>query len=274
MTNALVIISGSAYSLLYYETATCGLAQEGFLLGSIDEETSEVTQNDGKEVVRIIRVNNILPCPLLGYFYNNVGGIHSEKLANFLGFQISNVVGWYRFNKHQIFDPTLRERHIHSGLARAFCISVDQFPLCILMNSLQEGDSAEDVDTIASLFKVKFMVREGVRWSIAKINILNLDDKDSNKRRGYTTQTFQSLVRNLRLSPAMSQGVPYTTNLHQDVCEHLLRLCEELANEEEKLFDLGSRVKELLSARRFSRSQTSLVSFEALGDFGAEMEIE
>ncbi|XP_044757485.1 BRISC complex subunit FAM175B-like [Coccinella septempunctata] len=247
-----VSLSGPAHSLLLFETAKCQFGQEGFLLGSICEhETHSITDNEQQQVhiSRIITVNAALPCPVLGYFYDNIGKIDENKIKSFLGSQACKVIAWYRFSTIPIYKLTLRERSIHIQLANFFKIPQDLFSVCILNKTFID-------DNITHLFQQSFLRLKNHRFEPLPLHIMNLQDKkNSYKRYEYISPSFQALVDNVSISPRRVKGIVYITELQKSVQEHLQLLVRDLSEEEEKLFTLEQEVKKLLAEMREKENQ-------------------
>ncbi|XP_066978941.1 uncharacterized protein [Macrobrachium rosenbergii] len=86
--NVRVSCSGAVLSSLLYEQLRTGHAQEGFLLGSVENHISEHISDSqicNEKMETTISISSFLPCTMIGSFYSGAGELNNEKLSGFLG---------------------------------------------------------------------------------------------------------------------------------------------------------------------------------------------
>ncbi|KAL3277183.1 hypothetical protein HHI36_012534 [Cryptolaemus montrouzieri] len=238
-----VSASGPAFSFLLYESLKNEFCQEGFLLGDIiEKETKTITDNDQQQTynTKVIKINAVVPCPRTSYFYNSVGKINEAKLKSFLGNNFGKVVAWYKYKPLSSFKLMFREKLIHKQLSDFFNIAQDSFSMCLLISDCTINGSTHS-------FQQSFLRNKNNRFEPLPFHIVNLTDKKNcYKSAELPSASFQGIINKLKLDPKTSQGVTFITRLQQSVQEHVESVIEDLAVEEETLFNLEEEIRHLL----------------------------
>ncbi|KAI4458728.1 abraxas family member [Holotrichia oblita] len=238
-----VSLSGPAFSLLLYENVRTKYDQEGFLLGEIiEKKTNSITDNDEQvtKIDRIIKINSPIPCPKLGYFYDAAGQTDEKKIQTFLGSTRTNrtkVIAWYKFKHTNAFKMTIREKIVHKQLSQYFVPDQPELFTCCLLttNSSVSGST--------HLYSQTFLRYIEPSYQMLPMHIVNLSDSNnSHKSIEPTSETFNSLVKSLRLDQKKMQGINVITQINEELQKRTEDVATQLAEAEKKYFELQEEV--------------------------------
>lgn len=258
-----VSLSGPAFSLLLYENVRTKFDQEGFLLGEIiKKKTNSITDND-EQVTKIdirIKVNSTIPCPKLAYFYDAAGRIDGKTINSFLGNLRKNqvkVIAWYKFKHSNAFKMTIREKIVHKQLSQFFAPTHPELFTCCLLttNSSLNGST--------HLYSQTFLRYIEPTYQMLPMHIINLSDPNNlYKSVEPTSDTFNTLVKSLRIERRETQGINVITEINKDLQKHTEDVAMKLAEAEKKYADLQDEILMLQEKLKMKQINNDVIMVE------------
>ncbi|KRT79137.1 hypothetical protein AMK59_8182, partial [Oryctes borbonicus] len=241
-----VSLSGPAFSLLLYETARTRYDQEGFLLGEIiEKKTNTITDNEEQitKIDRTIKINSPVSCPKLGYFYDAAGRIDEKKINSFLGGVKAHqmkVIAWYKFKHTNAFKMTIREKIVHKQLSQLFePMQPELFTCCLLTTNSSLSGSTH-------LYSQTFLRYLEPTYQMLPMHIVNLSDSNNlYKSVDPTSESFNSLVKSLRIDRKKMQGINVITQINKELQTQTENVAAKLAEAEKIYFKLHEEILEL-----------------------------
>lgn len=209
----------------------------------IEKKTNTITDNDEQvtKIDRIIKVNSAIPCSTLSYFYDAVGHIDEKKINNYLGNQKSNqvrVVAWYKFKRSNGFKMTVREKIVHKQLSQSFAQNHPELFACCLLttNSSLNGST--------HLYSQTFLRYLEPTYQMLPMHIVNLSDPNNcYKSVESISDTFNKLVKSLRIDRRKTQGLNIITQINEELQRRTEQIASTLGDSEKTFFDLQEEIK-------------------------------
>lgn len=233
--NVRVSCSGAVLSSLLYEQLRTGHAQEGFLLGSVENHISEHISDSqicNEKMETTISISSFLPCTMIGSFYSGAGELNNEKLSGFLGTSFQNVIGWYRCRGTTCEDLYIREIMVHKQLSQVMTHTGGHFILGIL-----SCNPSDDSGTFTVCHK--FMMQQNDQFEGLPLQVINMGDTSTDEYRlkPRNPALYKSMAVNVVLSNLNNSepGIMEAENLHTGLLQKLDSLLPRFSNTQKEL---------------------------------------
>ncbi|XP_068243480.1 BRCA1-A complex subunit Abraxas 1-like [Palaemon carinicauda] len=233
--NVRVSCSGAVLSSLLYEQLRTEHAQEGFLLGSVENHISEHISDSqicNEKMETTICISSFQPCTMIGSFYSGAGELNNEKLSGFLGKSFQHVIGWYRCRGTSCEDLYMREIMVHKQLSQVMTHTGGHFILGIL-----SCNPSDDSGTFTVCHK--FMMQQNDQFEGLPLQVINMGDTSTDEYRLkprnpalYSSSAVNLVLSNLKNS---EPGIIEAENLHSGLLQKLDTLLPKFSDTQKEL---------------------------------------
>ncbi|XP_071502562.1 BRISC complex subunit Abraxas 2-like [Diadema antillarum] len=252
---AVVNISGSVWSSLHYDNSCCDGDQEGFLIGEvIYRETTNISDSQITRKTEEVDINVTSHCPCRGpfSFYDGKGYIDQGKVMALLKSNFKNVVGFYRFRRNTLLQPSLREMVLYKRLLARLRDGVQ--PETFLLGIFSCSSSW---NLATHTYPYQFFTYGFTGFQARKVCIVNLGDTAESEYKLATVQSaissgstcFQQILHSygskLGGQDATLSGVQAIKSLSTDIHNKLQEVKQKVCDTEGRLRDVSQEVFEL-----------------------------
>ncbi|XP_030841210.1 BRISC complex subunit Abraxas 2 [Strongylocentrotus purpuratus] len=252
---AVVNISGSVWSSIHFDNSCRDGDQEGFLIGEVTyRETTDISdsQMDRKTEEVDINVTSHCHCREPFSFYDTSGHVDQIKMLALLRSNYKNVIGFYRFRRNTMLQPSLREMALYQRLLAS--LPGEPQPATFILG-IFSGNSTSNLATHSFPYQLFTYSFNG--FSARKVSVVNLGDTAESEYKLSPVQSslssdnggFQHILKNYStqlLGPnATLSGVQTVRNLNNDIHNKLQEVKQKVTDTEGRLGTLGQEVSEL-----------------------------
>ncbi|XP_022086526.1 BRISC complex subunit Abraxas 2-like [Acanthaster planci] len=250
-SNLTVNVSGCVWSSLFLDHASSMGDQEGFLFGEIRRQTNEdISDSQITRKTEQISVNifSHYACDEPFSFYDRKGHTDQVKLLSMLKDNYKHTIGWYRFRRNTLLEPSMRESTLHRELLKLFHVDTPDLFLLGLFTSGMAWNQA------THFFNHQLLTLGDRGLTPLGVNIINLGDTSHSEYRetvsagtvATVTGTYSGILNNFRDRTADSlNGVRVIREISDTVYSKMQTLKNKLGASEKMLQAEIEQVREL-----------------------------
>eukprot|EP00057_Strongylocentrotus_purpuratus_P034085 XP_793859.3 PREDICTED: BRISC complex subunit Abro1 [Strongylocentrotus purpuratus] len=185
-------------------------------------------------------------------FYDTSGHVDQIKMLALLRSNYKNVIGFYRFRRNTMLQPSLREMALYQRLLAS--LPGEPQPATFILG-IFSGNSTSNLATHSFPYQLFTYSFNG--FSARKVSVVNLGDTAESEYKLSPVQSslssdnggFQHILKNYStqlLGPnATLSGVQTVRNLNNDIHNKLQEVKQKVTDTEGRLGTLGQEVSEL-----------------------------
>ncbi|XP_063963696.1 BRISC complex subunit abraxas 2-like [Lytechinus pictus] len=252
---AVINISGSVWSSIHFDNSCRDGDQEGFLIGEVTyRETTNISDSQINRKTEEVDINVTSHCPCREplSFYDSSGHVDQVKMLAQLRANYKNVIGFYRFRRNTILQPSLREINLYRRLLAS--LPGDLQPATFILG-IFSGNSTPNLATHSFPYQLFTYNYNG--FSARKVSLVNLGDTAESEYKLSPVQSslasnsggFQHILQNYStqlLGPNDTlSGVQTVRNLTHDIHNKLQEVKQKVTDTEGRLGTLSQEVSEL-----------------------------
>ncbi|XP_038070741.1 BRISC complex subunit Abraxas 2-like [Patiria miniata] len=257
--NLNVNVSGCVWSSLFLDHASSMGDQEGFLFGEIRRHTNEdISDSQITRKIEQISINiySHYACDEPFSFYDRRGRVDQVKLLSMLKDNYKHIIGWYRFRRNTMLDPSMRETTLHRELLNLFHTDTPDLFLLGLFTSGMAWNQA------THFFNHQLLTLGNRGLTRLGANIINLGDTGHSEYRASgsagtvaTVQgTYSRILTDFRGRTADSlHGVRVIRDINDSVYSKMQILKNKLGTSEQLLQTEIEEVRELQREKKERR---------------------